>query len=128
MPLGNGNDLTNRKLTDIEKGITLVIVPYYSAALEASAIIKASETKFYSITFVNTNGGTRYLQLFNSATLPADAVVPILTFPVATGVTFTYTTGEYPNLFSNGLVVCNSSTLASKTIGSADSLFYVQYI
>jgi hypothetical protein len=94
-----------------------------SAALEASRVIKASPGVLYGLSGYNANAGTRYIQLFNSTTLPADTAVPVLTIPVATGASFNIDFGAYGMGFSVGIVVCNSSTGPTKTIGAADSWF-----
>lgn len=103
------------------------ITPYVSAAQEASAVVKASAGNLYGFVFTNNNAATRYVQVFNAAALPGDGTVPALSFPVSSGGVFPFDTGKYPNQFTNGIVFCNSTTQATKTIGAADSLFYVQY-
>jgi hypothetical protein len=100
---------------------------YSSAALEASKIVKASKGILVGLAWTNTNGATRYLQVFDSATLPADATIPMMIFPLATGQTMVLTVPGVGIPFQNGIVVCNSSTMATKTIGAADSLFQILY-
>ena len=107
---------------------TFTIAPYVSSALEASAVIKASAGNLFSITFTNSNAAIRYLQVFNSTTVPADTAVPTLTFPVQPGSTLAFDTGKFADRYTTGIAICNSTTLASKTLGSADSLFYVKYL
>lgn len=103
------------------------ITPYISAAQEASAVVKASAGNLYGFVFTNNNATTRYVQVFNAVALPADGAVPALTFPVGSEGILPFDTGKYPNQFTNGIVICNSTTQMTKTLGSADSLFYVQY-
>ncbi len=107
---------------------TYSITPYISAAAEASSVIKASAGNLFGAYMVNTNVAVRYFQVFNSTTVPAEGTVPVLVFPVQPGSTFSFDTGKFSNYFTTGISVCNSSTLATKTIGTADSLFYVQYL
>jgi len=106
---------------------TYSLTPYISAALETSAVIKASAGTLYGAYMTNTNAAVRYFQVFNSATVPADAATPALTFPVQPAATFSFDTGKFSNYFSAGISVCISTTLATKTLGAAEALFYVQY-
>lgn len=96
-------------------------------ALAASAVVKASPGTVYGVTFTNTNGSTRYLQFYNKIAVPDDAAVPFLSIPVATAASVTIDFGVYGIPFSTGICVANSSTAATKTIGSADSFFCVTY-
>lgn len=92
-----------------------------SGGLVASLIIKPGNRLFH-IVFTNTNASARYVQLFDATALPADATVPtVLLGSVASGVTATFDFGFWGRLFANGIIICNSSTAATKTIGSADS-------
>lgn len=99
-----------------------------STAEEASRVAKASAGTLYGFTIYNNNAAVRYVQLFDSATLPADGVVPVLTYEVAAQASRAVGFGPYGRRFSTGIVICNSSTDTTKTIGSADSLFDVQYV
>jgi hypothetical protein len=99
-----------------------------STAEEASRVVKASAGTLYGFSFYNNNAATRYVQFFNTASLPADAVIPTLTIPVATQQSVHVDFGIYGRRFDTGIVVCNSSTDTAKTIGAADSLFDVQYV
>jgi hypothetical protein len=94
-----------------------------STALEASRVIKASPGVLYGLSGYNGNAGTRYIQLFNSTTVPADTAVPVLALPVAAGAAFNFDFGPYGMGFSVGIVACNSSTGPTKTVGAADSWF-----
>lgn len=122
---GVTNFVQNKEMPD--DTATYSIIPYTSAALEASAIVKASAGNLYGFVVTNNNASTRYIQIFNSATLPADGAIPALTIPVPAGAVLPFDTGKFPNYFTNGIVICNSTTQITKTIGAADSLFYVQY-
>lgn len=97
-----------------------------STATEASSVSKASAGVLYDVTFSNGNANTRYFQLFNSTTVPADTTIPVVTFacPPSSTIALSWPKGRY---FSTGIVWCNSTTQNSKTIGSADSLADVHY-
>ncbi len=98
-----------------------------SAAYVASQIAKASPGTIYGLTGYNSKGSAQFIQLHDSATLPADTAVPAVVIIVAATANFSIdftTVGRY---FTNGIVVCNSSTGPTKTIGSADCWFDIQY-
>ena len=125
----SGEDQTNTVMQVVEK--PLAVSTYTpdldtSSALEASSVTKASAGVLYGCSFSNTNAATRYLQFFNSTTVPGDATVPVLEFAVAAESTLTveWAKGRY---FSTGIAWCNSSTNGAKTIGAADSLNDVNY-
>lgn len=98
-----------------------------SSALEASRVIKASAGTLWDVIVYNDKGSTQYIQLFDSATVPADATAPIMTFPIATkstvGISF-----QEGMPFATGIAISNSSTAATKTIGSADCYFTANYV
>jgi hypothetical protein len=77
----------------------------------------------------NGNASTRFIQCFDSATVPADGTAPSfgITFPVGTDQPSYWIPPGGPIHFSNGIVCVNSSTLATKTIGSADSTLTILY-
>lgn len=72
-----------------------------------------------TIIFTNTNVAVRYLQIFDAATLPADATVPKASIAVAAGGTFVL---NVPWSCTTGIVICNSTTALTKTLGAADSI------
>lgn len=94
-----------------------------SVALEASRVIKAGPGVLYGLSGYNANAGTRYIQLFNSITVPADAAVPVFTVPVATGQPYSIDFGAYGMGFTTGIAVCSSSTGPTKTVSAADAWF-----
>lgn len=98
-----------------------------STALETSRVIKASAGNLYKLTGINNKATAQYIQIFNSTTVPADTTVPIYVFFVAPG-NFSFDCGSFPVPFSTGISVSNSSTLATKTIGSADCWFTAEYV
>lgn len=81
----------------------------------------------YGFTVYSTKASAQFVNVFDNSTLPANAAVPLWSWPLAAnnGVGFSWA----PNgrEFYAGLVLCNSSTDATKTIGSADCFFDVQY-
>lgn len=127
----NGNALGGSGVVIGNVGLTPVgsVAPTNatSTALEASRIAKATAGILWGLSGYNSKSSAQYIQLFNSATLPADASVPTVVFLVPALSPFSIDYGVYGRSFTTGIVACNSSTLATKTIGSADCWFDFQY-
>lgn len=92
-------------------------------AVAASRVVKNAPGKAFRLTMFNGNAAARFFQVFDAAALPAEATVPLLSKSVAVGDSFTFDFGIYGRTFAVGIVVCNSTTGPTKTIGAADSLF-----
>jgi hypothetical protein len=93
-----------------------------STALEASHVIKSGPGDL--ILFMGYNSGSeQFIQVHNAASLPANAAVPVVSFKVSSGQNFSLAIPSDGMRFTTGIVVCNSSTAATKTIGAADCLF-----
>lgn len=106
--------------------LTLDVKSVAQAALAASFIISPVRAKLYSVTIYNSKASAQFIQLFDSATLPADAAVPVynVTIPASSSLTIDF--GLVGMDFYTGCVVCNSSTAPTKTIGSADCQFFAR--
>lgn len=96
------------------------------AALAASLIGLAAPCTVYGISGYNSKGSAQFIQLHDSATLPADTAVPAFNITAATVANFSVDFGMYGMPFKNGVVICNSSTAPTKTIGSADCQFFLR--
>lgn len=94
-----------------------------SAAYEASHILKASAGKLIHVRGYNSKGSAQFIQLHDSATLPADAAVPISFITVPANSNFSIDIPITGESYAAGIVICNSSTGPAKTIGSADCWF-----
>ena len=98
----------------------------YSSAL-ASSIVIPGQVLLYGFTASSTNAAAQFMLLFDAQEVPADSAIPIAFFPVAaTSQAFSYY-GSRGRRFTGGIVICNSSTAGTKTIGSEDTIFDVQY-
>ncbi len=98
------------------------------AAYVASKIVKATAGTLYRVTGYNSKATAQFIQLHDAASLPADTGVPVVIATVAGVSNFTIEFGQLGRGFATGIVVCNSSTGPTKTIGSADCWFDVQYV
>lgn len=98
-----------------------------SPRLEASRVVKSGPGVLYGLAVTNTKASAQYVQVFDAATVPADTAVPLLAASVPAGdaLGLTWLPGR---TFLTGIVVCNSSTQGTKTIGSADCLFDAQFL
>jgi len=95
-----------------------------SAALEASHVLKASAGSLVSLRGYNS-GGAQFIQLHNAAALPANGAIPLVVMAVPATSNFEIPL-PVPLVFATGIVVCNSSTAPTKTIGGADCFFTAQ--
>ena len=99
-----------------------------SIALAASLVGCAQSCYLTAFTVLNTNAAAQFVQLHDAQGVPANGHVPMVSFtvPASSDKTVSYT---LPGLkFLAGIVICNSSTSATLTIGAADCFFNVQSI
>ena len=97
-----------------------------SGAQAASLIVKAQAGILYGLS-VYSNGVSQWIQIHDAALLPADAVVPTLVFEISSDTSRTFDFGRYGRKFTNGIVICNSTTDVTKTIGAANCIIDAQY-
>ena len=90
-----------------------------STALEASRILLNRSGHLVSLVGYNAKTSAQFIQIFNTTSVPADGAVPIYTFSVPASSNFSIDIPT-PAPFTVGISVSNSSTVATKTIGSAD--------
>ena len=96
------------------------------AALATSKVIKAAAGTLYGLSGYNS-GAAQFIQLHDASALPADSAVPVVNIAVAATSNFSIDFGIYGMSFATGIVACNSSTAATKTIGAADCQFFARY-
>jgi hypothetical protein len=97
-----------------------------STAAAASLVVKASAGTLFSLTGYNS-GPAQFIQIYNSTTLPNNGAIPLLVVGVPSQSTFAFDWSKGIPC-GTGIVVGNSSTYASKTIGSADCFFTAAYV
>jgi hypothetical protein len=100
----------------------------HSNALAASLTVCSGPAYLVAFTVNNTNAAAQFIQLHDANVLPADGSVPAVVF-TASASSDKFVTYSLPGrFFQRGIVVCNSSTAATKTVGAADCFFDVQFI
>ena len=99
----------------------------FNRQVKLASIVLPGHLVVYGFTVYNTKASSQFLNIFDNATLPADTAVPLYSWALSanTGVGVSY--APQGREFVSGLVLNNSSTDATKTIGSADCFFDVQY-
>lgn len=116
----DGAHVDARKVDDLER----VLQNVNSGAVAASMHIAGAQILFG---FWASSVAAQFIQIFDLADVPANGTVPLLSFPVAatSGVGAQWIPGRF---FRNGIVICNSSTQHTKTVGSADCIFDLQVL
>jgi hypothetical protein len=95
-------------------------------ALAASLVAAAGPARLYSVTVFNTNAAAQYIQVHDAAAVPANGAVPKLCMAVPGGGQGSFDFGD-GRITATGIVVANSSTAATLTIGAADCLIDCTY-
>jgi hypothetical protein len=96
-----------------------------SGAVASSLVVKTNTALLFGFTVSSI--AAQFIQVFDLAAVPANTAVPTLVFPVA-ATSMVSIAWNPPRGFRNGIVICNSSTQHTKTLGSADCIFDAQYI
>ncbi len=98
-----------------------------TTAYAASLVVAASPARLVAVWGYNS-GGAQFLQIHDSTTLPANAAVPKVAFAIAATSNFYFDVPLTGIDFGTGIVVCNSSTEQTKTIGSANCWINAIYL
>lgn len=95
--------------------------------LASSAVVSSGPSRLHGFTVYSSNAGAQFVLVFDAVSLPADDAVPTLVLPVGATSTVSVYYGSVGRWFDRGIVLCNSSTDVTKTIGVADCLFDAQW-
>lgn len=98
------------------------------AAYVASKIVKAAPGTLYGFSGYNSSGSTVFIQVHDSATLPADTAIPEFILSVPTLGNFSVDFGTYGYPLTAGIVLVSSSTGPTKTITTATAWFNARYV
>jgi hypothetical protein len=113
---------------DGERHAPVLPLNAHSLAYSNYIAVKSGRGILFGFTVYNSKASSQFIQVFDLFQLPADGSFPAVVFEVdATSNRGVYW-GELGRSFNTGLLICNSSTGPTKTIGSADCWFDVQYL
>lgn len=99
-----------------------------TTAYQSSLVIKPSAGILMGVSGYNAKTSAQFIQLHDSSTVPSDSAVPTgAPISVPASSNFSIDFGAAGRKFSTGIVVCNSSTGPTKTIGASDCFFDAQY-
>lgn len=97
------------------------------SAYDNKLVIKASAGVLYAITGYNSSTSAQFIQIHNTAAMPADAGVPAVVFRVPAESSFSISANKFGRYFSIGITVINSSTAPTATKQAADCWYDAQY-
>jgi len=117
-----------REIAEHVKPRNVVYSNSTSNALESSRIVKSGATRLYGFSGTNTKASAQFILAFDATAIPANGAVPkfVMTAAASSDFWVSWTPGWRD--FPDGCVLCNSSTAATLTIGSADCWFDAQYL
>lgn len=98
-----------------------------SVAYEASRVVKAKPGTLFGLTGYNSKASAQFIHVFDAPGTPAEGAIPVVVISVAASSPFSIDWGALGRTFERGIVLVNSSTGPTKTIGSADCWFDAQY-
>lgn len=100
--------------------------PTNAAAVTASGFKQIITQRVYTVFCSNQSGSVVWLQLFDSATTPAEGTVPFIEVVMAANgqASVVYPMGR---VLADGLYVCGSSTQGVKTLTGEDLIIDVTH-
>ena len=106
-----------------------VFVPfnYESGALDNAQVVKTGASYLYGFTVHSTLGAGQFIMIFDADAVPADTAVCSMVYAIG-AESDREVAWIPPRRMDQGIVICNSTTNATKTLGAADCLFDVQYV
>src|SRR5690348_2119688 len=108
--------------------------PVYSNArsngLAASLVVKSGAGRLFGFSGINTNASAQFILGFDLArnSPPANGTVPDFATKAPASDVFWMSWAPNWRQMTRGIILCNSSTAASLTIGAADCFFDAQYL
>lgn len=99
-----------------------------SPVLASSRVAAVGNCRLYGFTVTSSNVANQFVQVFDAVAVPANGAVPILTVNVLAANAASAYWGSVGRWFDRGIVLVNSTTQVTLTIGAADCIFDVQFI
>jgi hypothetical protein len=99
-----------------------------SPALSSSIVASLGNARLWGFTVTSTNVAAQFIMLFDESGVPANGKIPRLTFNVAAANFVTADFGDAGRWHDRGIILCNSTTQGTLTLGAADCIFDVQYV
>jgi len=99
-----------------------------SVKYENQRIISAGSARLYGISGYNSLGAGQFVLLFDGTVLPASGATAVVVIPVAATAGFSAYWGSVGRWFLQGIVVANSTTAPTLTLGAANCWFDAQFI
>jgi hypothetical protein len=96
-------------------------------ALAASLIVAGGARRLFGLQGVNNNAAATFVLIFDTDKVPANGSVPKLPIRAAGSDNFSAYFGASGRWFDRGIVIVNSSTLATLTLSTADLWLDVQF-
>lgn len=91
-----------------------------TTAYAASLVVAANPAVFYGCTGYNSLASDQFIQVHDAASLPADGAIPKISFKIRASDNFALDYDTRGRQFTNGIVICNSTTQNTLTIGAAN--------
>ena len=99
-----------------------------STVLANSIVVCTDYCYLLSFTVLNTNAAAQFIQLHDARTLPANGAVPASAFTVPGSSNLVISYVMPGRKFFSGIVIANSSTSSTLTVGAADCYFDAQFL
>lgn len=99
-----------------------------SGASLVNAVIYPYPCTVHAIHVAHVAGAAGWIQIHNSATVPAEGAVPMVAHAVAANSDADIEGPGYPLYFSEGVYVCESDTIPTKTLTTPTDLFVTMVI
>lgn len=111
-----------------EFGNTGLPISASTSALSNQLTVKSGQGMLFGISGFNNNAAAQFIQIHDVQGVPADGAIPVVVITVPTVANFSMDWIFPGRYFRRGIYICNSSTAATKTIGSADCWIDAQFI
>jgi hypothetical protein len=89
-------------------------------ALVASIIVAVGRRRLFGLQGVNNNAAATFVLIFDATAVPSNGTAPRVPIRAAGSDNFSAYFGSSGRWFDQGIVVVNSSTLATLTLSTAD--------